>query len=124
MAPEWRSYCAISEYAINGDTVNVRLTAGRSHRVRVVSDDTSWQFQAMVSRRGVALSILELRLLVWQRNRNVDLVGFRVDARGRVIGEAWVPVAGTTAAEFRFALDTVARECDLLEYALTGSDAE
>ena len=52
-----------------------------------------------------------------------ELVGFRIDARGRLIGEAWVPKAGVTSSEFTSYLRAVAAECDRFEYQLTGSDA-
>ena len=51
-------------------------------------------------------------------------MGFRIDHRGRVVGEAWVPKAGLSAAEFQLYLRTAAVECDRFEYVLTGRDAE
>jgi hypothetical protein len=58
----------------------------------------------------------------WRRNRLSELVGFTVDGRGRMIGEAWVPTEGLDADEWAFYLRTVARACDRFEYLLTGSD--
>lgn len=60
----------------------------------------------------------------WSRNRSVMLAGFRVDERGRMIGESWVPKAGLTASEFQFALRHLAEESDRFEFQLTGRDQE
>lgn len=57
------------------------------------------------------------------RNETTDLVGFKVDAQSRLIGEAWVPVAGLDAEEWALLVRHVARCCDRLEHALTGMDA-
>lgn len=61
-------------------------------------------------------------LLAWERNRASDLVGFKLDGRGRLIGEAWVPTAGLDADEWAFYVRTVAEACDRLEYLHTGRD--
>jgi hypothetical protein len=58
----------------------------------------------------------------WSRNRLSDLVGFRLDSGGRLIGEAWVPTAGLTAEEIDVYLHELARVCDWHEFRLTGSD--
>jgi hypothetical protein len=61
-------------------------------------------------------------VLAWDRNRDSDLVGFKVDGRGRLIGEAWVPLDGLEAEEWGVWVRTVARSCDRMEYLLTGKD--
>jgi hypothetical protein len=60
---------------------------------------------------------------VWERNRRTNLVGFKIDARGRLIGETRVSKAGLTRAEFNVYLHATAAECDRFEYLLTGLDA-
>jgi hypothetical protein len=60
----------------------------------------------------------------WVRNRSVMLVGFRVDERGRMVGESWVPKPGLTAAEFQFILRHLATESDRFEFQLSGQDHE
>jgi hypothetical protein len=54
----------------------------------------------------------------------MQLVGFRLDQKGRLVGEAWVPKAGLTRDEFLLYAKRVADECDLFEYHLTGKDRE
>ncbi|HEU5178897.1 MAG TPA: hypothetical protein VFU24_15710, partial [Burkholderiales bacterium] len=63
-------------------------------------------------------------LRAWRRNRSSQLVGFRVDQRGRLVGEAWVPKAGLSAQEFQVYVRRVAAECDRFEYLLTGAYSE
>lgn len=64
------------------------------------------------------------QLDAWQRNRAVKLVGFRVDARGRLVAEARVPKHGLTPDEFRTYVSAVATEADRLELILTGKDIQ
>ena len=66
----------------------------------------------------------DLPIQVWLRNRATALVGFRIDSRGRLVGEALVPKAGLTAEEFQIYVRAVAVQCDRLEYLLTGRDQE
>jgi hypothetical protein len=58
----------------------------------------------------------------WKRNRLSDLVGFKIDGRGRLVGEAWVPLAGLNAEEWALYVRTVAQACDRVEYLLSGRD--
>ena len=124
MQADWRRFCQTVKYEVVDNTIRVKLAGERYHRVRVTEDGDNWRLEAAVSRRGVKLSPQELKLFAWRRNRAVDLVGFRIDKRQRVLGEAWIPITGTKAPEFRLVLDAVARECDLLEFTLTGRDIE
>ena len=75
-------------------------------------------------RAATLTQIPEATLRAWRHNRAVQLVGFRVDTRGRLVGEAWVPRVGPTQAEFLLYLTHVAAECDQFEYYLTGRDLE
>ena len=68
--------------------------------------------------------IPDAALRAWKRNRSTQLVGFRVDRKGRLVGEAWVPKAGLERGEFLLYVVRVATECDLFEYHLTGKDRE
>jgi hypothetical protein len=60
--------------------------------------------------------------MAWERNRTSDLVGFKIDGRKCLIGEACVPTAGLTADEWGTHVRHVARTCDRMEYLLTGRD--
>jgi len=54
----------------------------------------------------------------------MSLMGFRIDRRGRLVGEAWVPKAGLTGEEFQLYVRHLAVEADRFEYGLTGRDSE
>ena len=58
------------------------------------------------------------------RNRTAALVGFRIDNRSRLVGEAWVSKSGLTTEEFELYVRNLAAECDRFEFVLTGRDAE
>jgi hypothetical protein len=103
--------------------VLVDLQDGRRHRVTVDDMDDSYRLTAVVAGAAVAGGIGDLPIRTWQRNRGTELVGFRIDKRGRLIGESWVPKAGLSAAEFQLYIHTVAAECDRYEFELTGKDA-
>jgi hypothetical protein len=124
MTSDWRRFCRTKRYDVRDDVVVVSLHDGRSHKVRIVDEGDDWRFEAKVGHRGVHLSLAELRLITWRRNRTTDLVGFRLDARERVYGEARLARDGTDAEEFRLVLDTVALESDRFEMMLTGRDVE
>ena len=78
---------------------------------------------SVVARAAVVAAMEALPLEVWERNRGTELVGFKIDAKGRLVGEAWIPKAGLMGSEFSAYLHAVAAECDRFEYQLTGSDA-
>ena len=61
-------------------------------------------------------------LQAWGRNRFSDLVGFKIDHAGRLVGEAWVPLAGLDGEEWSLYVNAVARACDRVEYLLSGGD--
>jgi hypothetical protein len=92
------------------------------HRVSVADESDAYHLMAISVRASAASVIENLPLQVWERNRSTKLVGFKIDAKNRLIGEAWVPKAGLSASEFGVYVRAVAAECDRFEYQLTGSD--
>lgn len=96
----------------------------RRHRVLVIDEGDAYLISGFVVRQAVVTSIPNLPVQVWTRNRATKLMGFRIDRRLRLVGEAWVPKAGITAEEFQLYLRTVAAECDRFEYIITGRDIE
>jgi len=122
MAAEWRRFCRGREFSVSVNDVVVDLQDGRRHRVTVDDMDDSYRLTAVVAGAAVAIAIEDLPVRTWQRNRGTELVGFRKDKRGRLIGESWVPKAGLSAAEFQLYIHTVAAECDRYEFELTGKD--
>jgi hypothetical protein len=121
---DWRSLCAHPHLRFDGDEVIVVFENGREHRVRVRETDDVFEVHAVVARAGVVARIPDLPFRVWLHNRNTQLVSFRIDNRGRVYSEGWIPKAGVTAEEFQLVLRRVAAESDRLEFVLTGKDLE
>ncbi len=120
---DWRRLSVDADLTVRADGIEVDFGDGRTQHVYV--DDGR---AAVVRVWSVAATPSALRetpdpnLMAWQRNRLSDLVGFKTDRRGRMIGEAWVPRAGLTASEWRLYVLAVARSCDRFEYLLTGED--
>jgi hypothetical protein len=109
---------------VEGEEVVVGFDNGRSHRVRIVETDTAFEMHAIVARAAAVRDIADLPLRIWRHNRAAQLVGFRIDTRGRVYAEGWVPKAGLTREEFQIVLRRVAAESDRFEFILTGKDVE
>ena len=104
--------------------VEVTFHEGRRHRVTVEEVDEEYRLTALVARRRDVADLHNLPMQIWLRNRGTALVGFRIDQRGAVVGEAWVPKVGLTAEEFQVYVRAVATESDRFEYSLTGKDVE
>ncbi|MFY2559477.1 hypothetical protein ACN469_17725 [Corallococcus terminator] len=124
MGSDWRTLCRGSRVTIDGDDVIVRFENERSHRVRIHETEDVFEFHAVVARAATVRDVQDLPLRLWRYNRAAQLVGFRLDTRGRVYAEGWIPKAGLTAEEFQLVLRHVAAESDRLEYLLTGRDTE
>ena len=122
---EWREFCIGAHDLILDDAgVTVEFSNGRTQRIDLRLGDGVIELRSTIARRAVAMQIERLALVAWEHNRASSLVGFRVDERDRLVGEAWVPVPGLTRDEFLFCLRSVAASCDLFEYQLTGKDRE
>ena len=124
MPTDWRLLCTGARVTVEGEEVVVSFDNGRSHRVRIVETDTAFEMHAIVARSAAVRDIADLPIRIWRHNRAAQLVGFRIDTRGRVYAEGWVPKAGLTREEFQIVLRRVAAESDRFEFILTGKDVE
>jgi len=124
VAAEWVRLCRARDLTVDEPHIEVAFKNERRHRVSVEDTHDSYQLTAVVVRQRVVAQQADLPLQAWLRNRATQLVGFRIDRRGRLVAEAWVPKAGLTAQEFQLYVRTVAAESDAFEYALTGADME
>ncbi len=59
---------------------------------------------------------------IWERNNSVDLVGFTENDKGHLAEQIIQLEACLDYEEFEFYILSLARECDRLEYILTGED--
>lgn len=122
---DWKQYCRGAEgLSIEADGITVVFPDERRHRVAISETPDSYELSSVVVRRSALEGIDDAALRAWRRNRVSQLVGFRIDHRERLVGEAWVPKVGLRPDEFVTYLRRVASECDLLEYHLTGRDIE
>lgn len=65
----------------------------------------------------------DLMLRIWQRNRDTDVVAFGLDRRGRLVGRIEALAGTLSPDELAFYIEQLARECDQLEYVLSGQDS-
>jgi hypothetical protein len=120
----WQQFCKAEGFASDDDGVEVRFDSGRSQKVAVVDHGDAFLLRSIVARQAVVKDVPDAALRAWGRNRCAFLVGFRVDERGRVVGEAWLPKPGITNSEFQIVLRHLATESDRFEFQLTGQDYE
>ncbi|WP_242352128.1 MULTISPECIES: YbjN domain-containing protein [unclassified Anaeromyxobacter] len=123
MTADWTKLARAEDVNVANGVANVAL-GERSHRVSIVEEGESFRLVAVVAHPAAVARMSDPALFAWKRNRSSRLVGFRIDRRGRMVGEAWVPKAGVTPTEFQLYLRTVAGESDRLEQLLTGRDVE
>ena len=125
MASDWKAMCTTADLSVSDAEVTVTFPDQRSHRVMVTDVGDALLLNAIVARPATVRAAGDsLPLDTWLRNRAVNLVGFRIDEKDRLVSESWVPKAGLLAAELQFHLRTIAIESDRFEYALTGRDVE
>jgi hypothetical protein len=124
----WQAWCGSDVLETADSSVTCwfgAINGSRRHIVRVVENEGDFGLEATIVGSAVLKQMSRsAQLEAWQRNRVVKLVGFRVDARGRLVAEARVPKHGLKPEEFRFYLMAVATEADRLELVLTGKDAQ
>lgn len=123
MAADWLLFCKDNRCSIEDNgAIRVEFDDGRTHRVYVTQTPDAWELKAVVASARFASSIEDLVLKSWVKNRVSDLVGYRLERGGRLVADAWVPRAGTTAETFMFQVLMLAREADRFEFNLTGAD--
>ena len=107
-----------------GRQVRISLSRnGRSQIVRLARRRDRYVFSSVVvpvsavneDRRALAYRL-------WRRNALKAVVTFTIDHRDRVVGLVDQPTESVHAKELKFYVETLARECDRLEYILTGTD--
>ncbi len=123
MSVNWHELCQEKEFIVDGEAVNVQLAEGRMHRIYVKNLVEEYLLLGMIAKPSLVKHLDDPVFVTWMRNRNSELVGFRIDDKDRLVGEAWVPKAGLTSEEFQLYVRTIAVDCDRLENILTGKDA-
>jgi hypothetical protein len=122
---DWKHMCrGLDGISVDEDGVEVVMADGRRQRITIIETDETLELTGIVARPAAIDSVPDMPLRAWRRNRAMQFVGFRLDQKNRLVGEAWVPRAGLSCDEFLLYLKRVAAECDLFEYQLTGKDRE
>ncbi len=124
MNNRWLQWCDVEDFSVESPFIDVYFGDDRRHRVTVNDQGDTLFLTAVVAKRAKVESFRDLPIRVWVRNRATSLVGFRIDYRGHLLGESWIPKAGLGADEFRHYVRTIAATCDRFEYVLTGKDIE
>ena len=124
MKIDWREFCQATGFTPCDGGVEVRFDNGRSQKVVVEDHSDAFLVRSRVARAALVSEMPDAAMRAWIRNRSVVLVGFRVNERDHIVGEAWVPKTGLTPAEFQFMLRHLAMECDRFEFQMTGQDRE
>ena len=97
MQTDWIAYCHASDFERSGDNVTVHFDSGRAQRVEVIVEDDAYLLRSVVAKQAVVSEHPDAAPRTWLRNRQMNLVGFRIDERGRIVGEARAFKAGLTA---------------------------
>ena len=110
--------------SLDGSTITAHHAGGRKQKVRVRVDSDRYLLVSTVLGpvRASRLSPQDLARLVFNANQNTDVVAFMVDRLGRFVGRIEQPRATLDREELRTYLLLLARECDRLEFLLTGRD--
>ena len=112
-----------------GHNIRVQLTKrSRTQVVRCARTQDRYVFRSSVlPPKQVTTSDRTWRDLAyraWRRNAAKELVTFSFDERDALIGVIEVPTATLDREELQLYVETLAKECDRFEYALTGEDVE
>lgn len=123
LTTDWRRLTREAGFVVTGDVIEVRFHDERRQQVLVEdANPTLLRVWSVAARPAMLQEIGDPDLYAWGRNRLSDLVGFKTDGRGRLVGEAWVPTDGLDAGEWGVYVRAVAFACDRVEYLLSGKD--
>ncbi|MCX4239400.1 HAD family hydrolase [Paraliomyxa miuraensis] len=112
--------------SVEDGVITVGFDSGRAQRIHLATRDDNYAFTSRIlgAQRLDQYSWTQLARIVWLRNRRTPLVTFMLDERGRLVGRVEHPAATLDPDELRTILLHLARECDRLEYLLTGRDEQ
>ena len=114
-------------WEVHTDQIRVEVRGGSRHQIIAMEQrDHLYVFTSVVlGTRSVTKDVQQWRRLarlVWERNALHQLVTFRFDRRNRLVGQIQHQADFLDPEELELYVNTLARECDRLEYLLTGRD--
>lgn len=124
MKIDWQELSKTTGFKSFDDGLELRFESGRTQKVGVEDHGDAFLLISIVARPSDVSAVPDATLRAWVRNRTIPLVSFRVDQRGRMVGEVWVPKAGLNSSEWQFIVRHLAIESDRFEFQLTGMDQE
>jgi hypothetical protein len=127
MSSDWRAFSQEAGFSVEDHTISLNLTQDRRQKIYVEDDREDGYCRIWSVAAGMSvLRKIERKpeYFAWRRNHLSNLAGFKIDRKGRLIGEAWVPTAGLDAEEWAIYVKSLAQSCDRIEYLLTGKDQQ
>jgi hypothetical protein len=123
MGAEWRGLSSRAGLAVDDTSVKVTFRDQRRQTITIDPEvDGSIRLWTVVAWPAEMRKLASPFLMAWRRNRLSELVGFAIDRRGRLVGEAFVPAKSLSLDEWEFQVRSVAEASDRLQYLLTGKD--
>jgi hypothetical protein len=122
MHDDWRQWARQRGWKIEGDILIVEV-GKRQQRIHITESSEGSRLTSVVAKRSVVQEIGGLDLQAWKRNRTSDLVGFKINKKGYLVGETQLP-KDASKDEWSYLVFNLARAADRFEYVLTGRDVE
>ena len=116
-------------WTVEEHSIKVELwEGGRQQRVEFGGQEGDIRLSSIVSRSADVTRTnqhwRDLACRIWHRNATTQLVGFAFDDHDCLVGFVEHEGKALSDADLRLYVDSVARECDHLEYLLSGEDRE
>ena len=87
MQPEWKNYCRTDGLKIEVNGIQVSLDTGRRQNVLVDDEVETFHLISIIATKAIIDRLVDASIRAWQRNHSATLVSFRVDHKGRMVGE-------------------------------------
>jgi hypothetical protein len=106
------------------DSLLVSFTGGRKQQIFVKKRNASYILTSNVLHKSKVEDLGRANILraLWIRNHSSNLVGFRIDKSGKVVGYVEHQAESLDPIDLAYCIEVLARECDRLEFILSGID--
>ena len=119
-----KSHVYITDINLVEHGVLIKFSNGRQQLINILQHAELYLLTSVILKRGRVEKIGREKILplIWQRNRETNLVAFSIDKQGRLIGSIEQLTETADVNELCLYLERLAQECDQLEYLLTGKE--
>lgn len=106
------------------DGLVVSFAGGRKQAITVKRLASRYRLTSNVLHKARVEQLGRLNILktLWTRNRLSNLVGFKLDRSGKVVGYIEHLADTLDPSDLAYSIEVLARECDRLEFILSGVD--